>query len=442
MSNPVVAIARFEKPGESVRKVVSLCNGLAHLPSQAKVFIKPNVVFWTTLTPFPKWGVITTSRIVEDMVCLLKEHGIENITIGEGMVTHANDFKTPAHAFDYLGYERLRKRYGVNFLNVMERPFEKIEVDEGISLKFNTDILNSDFVVNLPVLKTHVQTVVSLGIKNLKGTIDMPSRKKCHSPDPVRDLHYLVARLADKMPPMFTLLDGIFTNERGPGADGRIHRSDLLVASADVLAADMVGSQILGYDPREVPYVVHAAQNIGRSLDLADIDVVGEPVEAVQSKHEFDYEYVQNDNGHWMPTPLVKEGLAGFSYPKYDSTMCTYCSQVNGLVLGAIRAAWKGEAWDQVEILTGKSMKPTPGMKKTVLLGKCMYKANKDNPDINSMFAVKGCPPQPESIVKALHEAGIMVDKGIFEQAEYLPGLLMRRYEGKPEFDEAFFQIA
>ena len=68
MSKHSVSIVRYEKPLESVRKAVELSNGLDHLPSGAKVYIKPNIVFWTTAVPFPKWGVITTSRVVEDMV--------------------------------------------------------------------------------------------------------------------------------------------------------------------------------------------------------------------------------------------------------------------------------------------------------------------------------------------------------------------------------------
>jgi hypothetical protein len=39
-----------------------------------------------------------------------------------------------------------------------------------------------------------------------------------------------------------------------------------------------------------------------------------------------------------------------------------YCSGVNGLILPAIRYARKGEPWDGVEVLTGKRMKPTPGL--------------------------------------------------------------------------------
>ena len=47
-----------------------------------------------------------------------------------------------------------------------------------------------------------------------------------------------------------------------------------------------------------------------------------------------------------------------------------------------------------IEVLNGKIMKPTPGMKKTILFGQCMYKLHKDNPDINQMIAIKGCPPK------------------------------------------------
>jgi len=439
MSKSTVSIVRYEKPRESVRRVVDLCRGLDHLPAGARVFIKPNIVFWTRAVNFPKWGVITTSRVVEDMVVLLKERGIDDITIGEGTVlTNPKDYETPAHAFKTLGYGVLKKRYGVKAVNVFQRSFEKVDLGAGVELKFNTDILNADFVVNLPVLKTHAMTVVSLGIKNLKGTIDIASRKKCHNTEPEKDLHFMIARLADRMPPMLTLLDGIYTNERGPNIDGRMRRSNLLVASADVLSADLVGAGILGYEPSEVPYLVHAAKNRRRALDLSDIEVVGESIEAVTAFHNYDFPYNQANT---LPLPLEKMGIKGLSYPKYDLNLCTYCAGLTGVVLAAVAMAWKGEPWDDVEVLTGKVMEPAPGRKKTILLGKCMYQANKKHPEIQQMFAVKGCPPKPGDVVKVLHQAGIMVDANIFENIDHMPGLFLGRYEGRPEFEEEFFQI-
>jgi len=438
MSKSVVAIVRYEKPFESVRKAVDLCGGLDNLPPNAKVFIKPNIVFWTRKVAFPKWGVLTTSRMVEDVVVLLKEQGIDDITIGEGMISLVKDKETPAHAFESLGYNLLNKRYGVKTINVFEREFREVDLGNGETLNFNADILDCDFVVDIPVLKTHAQTVVSLGIKNLKGMIDINSRKKCHNADPDKDLNYWVAKLADPMPPILTVLDGIYTTERGPSFDGRVRRSNIVVASTDLLSADMVGAKILGYESSEVPHLVHAAKNCNRSNDLSDVKLVGEGIDTVGSHHKYSFPYNKNNT---MPLLMEKMGIKGLSYRKYDLTMCTYCSAINGVVLAAIAFAWKGEPWDDVEVLTGKSMEPTPGKKKTILFGKCMYQLHKDNPDINEIIAIKGCPPQPKSIIKAFHQAGIDINPSIIENADTTPGFFMKQYKGKPEFEESHFTM-
>lgn len=435
-----VAIVRYEKPLESVQKVIRDCGGLDHLPASARVFIKPNIVFWTKTCNFPKWGVITTSRVIEDVVITLKEHGIDDITIGEGIVADPKDTATQAHAFASLGYETLKARYGIKFVNIMERPFKKVDLGEGIRLKINSDILESDFLVDIPVLKSHNQTVVSLGMKNLKGIIDMASRKKCHNADREKDLHFYISKIADPLPPGLTIIDGIYSLERGPAFDGRMRRTNLLIASPDLLSADLVGARVLGHDPARVKHLALAAARAGRPLDLFDIEVVGEKIDEVASYHEYDFEYERSDNGE-MPAALAKQGLSGVYYRKFDDTMCTYCSALNGLILTAIRQAWRGESWHGVEVLTGKVMEPSPGMQSTLLIGQCMYRKNKDHPAIQQMFAAKGCPPDPQEIVKALNGAGIAADAALFEQVDSLPGFFMSRYEGKPEFDEAFFRI-
>lgn len=442
MKNFSVAIVRYEQPFESVRKVVELATGLDRISPKAKVFIKPNIVFWTKVVPFPKWGVITTSRVVEDMVVLLKERGIDDITIGEGMVTwNPKDTQTPAHAFEALGYHTLEKRYGVKSINFFERPFKKIDLEEGLFLHYNQDICESDFIIDLPVLKTHNQAKVSLGIKNLKGALNINSRKKCHSADLEKDLNYLIAKIPEPLPPIFSLLDGIYTNERGPSFDGKIRRSNILIASADLLSADLVGARVLGFDPADVPHLVQAARNQGRPLDLSDIELAGESLEEVASPHDYDFAYVENENGT-MPVALAKDGIKGLTYHKYDLSMCTYCSGINGLMLTAIRQAWKGRPWDRIEVLTGKRMQPTPGKKKTILIGQCIVEAHKNNPLIQEMIPVKGCPPKLEDLLGALQQAGIEANPGLFENFEQLPAFFLSRYEGRPEFDEGFFRIS
>jgi hypothetical protein len=139
---------------------------------------------------------------------------------------------------------------------------------------------------------------------------------------------------------------------------------------------------------------------------------------------------------------MAKMGISGLSYPKFDLTMCTYCSILTGLVLFSIAQAWKGEPFEDVEILTGKTMKPTSGKKHTLLLGKCMYEANKTDPAIQHLIAVKSCPPKPEDVVEALHSAGIHVEPALFADVGAAPGFYLRRYKDKPEYDEKLFSIS
>ena len=180
------------------------------------------------------------------------------------------------------------------------------------------------------------------------------------------------------------------------------------------------------------------ARNSGRPIDLSDVEIVGEKIEAVASPHEYAFPYTEDGA---LPKSMEKLGVQGLSFRKYDSSICTYCSGFTTVMLMAIAHAWRGKPWDEVEILTGKRMKPSPGKKKTILIGKCMVQANKDHPDIEEVIPVKGCPPDLKGALKALHQAGINVSPTFFEDMDMAAGFFMKRYEGKPEFEESFFKV-
>jgi hypothetical protein len=157
----------------------------------------------------------------------------------------------------------------------------------------------------------------------------------------------------------------------------------------------------------------------------------------VSAHHEHLFSYNEENT---LPLPFEKMGIKGLSFPKVDISTCTYCSLVSGPIVMSFAQAWKGEPWSEAEILTGKVMGPTPDKKKTILLGKCIYEKNKNHPDIEEMIAIKECPPQPKNIVKAFHRAGIEINPAVLEHLQDYPGLAMKKYRGKPEFDESFFR--
>jgi Ni,Fe-hydrogenase III small subunit len=80
---------------------------------------------------------------------------------------------------------------------------------------------------------------------------------------------------------------------------------------------------------------------------------------------------------------------------------------VNILVL----SAFMGQPLPKVEILNGKKMQARPGYDKTVLIGNCIIKANKENAHIRNSIKVEGCPPDANEVINALKEAELHIDE-------------------------------
>jgi uncharacterized protein (DUF362 family) len=266
------AIVLYREHLDSVAEAVKLSGAFERIKRGDRVFVKPNIVCWSP--KMPPYGVITTTRVVHDVVRLLKDCGASRIVIGEGVMAFDPAGKDIApRAFESLGYYALAKEYGVEVVDIFAREFQKRNLGDGIELNFAVDFLDSDFVVSVPVLKTHAQTKVSLAYKNLKGVLDMKSRKRCHSTDLTMDLDYHISKLAGVIPRSAAVIDGIYSLERGPSCSGTARRSDLIIAAEDMLAADLVGCQMLGMDPAAVPHLRQICEGRSISPSLNEIQI-------------------------------------------------------------------------------------------------------------------------------------------------------------------------
>ena len=189
-----VSLVRYEKNSASLKKAIQLCGGFEQLKPTDHVLIKPNLVAWEDRYPIAPFGVFTTTRLVEDLIILLKDFGCRHIAIGEGSVQIRKGMGTE-QAFDGLGYRELEKRYGVTLLDLNKSKTEKFLFHGDLSLHLAKDAVDCDFLIDFPVLKTHGQTKVSLGLKNLKGCLKLQSKKLCHHAE--LDLEYCFSHIAD-----------------------------------------------------------------------------------------------------------------------------------------------------------------------------------------------------------------------------------------------------
>lgn len=437
-----VAVVRYKKPFESLGNAVDLAGGLNDLSPSSKVLIKPNIVIWHGEVDFPKYGVLTTSRLIEDMTRLLRDKGISDITIAEGGLStpRGKQYSMIEQAAKGLGLNVLKDRYGVKIIDIMKGRFTKVTKDS-VTLSISNEVFEADYVINLPVLKTHTQAMVSLGIKNLKGTLNITSRKLCHNVDTLTDLHYHLVKLLDMISPNLTVIDGIYSNERGPMFTGRAHRANILVVSKDTLSADIVGSKILGVNPERVPYLSMAAKVKQRSTDLKDINIKGNvDIRTALKPHKWSFEQSEMNE---IPLFFERAGIRGITFHPVDTTLCTYCALfIGNITLGILMAENPDKTFDDIEILYGKIQQPTPNHKHTLLLGNCQIKLNGKDPLINHCVKIPGCPAKRKDLLRAFRELEISLPDNFFESLERSPETIyMKKYINNPEFDPDFFMI-
>lgn len=425
-----VALSKYAPNSDSLKKTIDLCDGFAGLKSTDRVMIKPNLVAWDDQFPIAPFGVYTTTRLVEDLIICLKDFGCSKITIGEGSVILKKGTGTMA-AYEGLGYTALAKKYGVTLVDLNESEPEVFNYSGANELHIAREAVEQDFFINFPVLKTHGQTKVSLGLKNLKGCLKVKSKRHCHNPG--SGLEFSFSHIADFVKPALTIVDGIYALEKGALHFGNAFRKDIIIASTDILAADLAAARTIGYLGDDIEHFQHYAKRHGKSWNLEDYTCVGESVENVVKPLKWDWAWTEDNTG---PGVFAKMGITGTALPKYDETLCSGCSPIANLTNILVLSAFKGEPLPSVEILNGKKMEPRRGYEKTVLLGNCMIKANKNHENINEMVPVKGCPPVEKDVVETLQSVGLDVDVHAFygymkHQSE--------KYNGKDGYEKSFF---
>ncbi|MDI6878394.1 MAG: DUF362 domain-containing protein [Desulfitobacteriaceae bacterium] len=425
MTKPVVSMVAFHDPYESVTELIRLCDGFAGFKKEDKILIKPNIVSWDFDLPFPPFGVVTTSTVVHALVRLLKEQGFNNLVIGEGALPNVK--AKDKSIYETIGYGKLAEQYGVEIVDFNKDSYA--EVDYGpFKLSVAKKALEADKIINVPVLKTHNQAKVSLGIKNLKGVLHRKSKMFCHGLGEF-DLLSTFPRIIEKLPVALTVIDGVYTLEKGPGHTGKAYRKNLLIASQDPFACDLVGAEVLGYKGEDVPYLKDFAERSGHSLNLNDIDIKGEDLDKHREFVDYDWEWTEANTG---PLGFEKRGIKGLAIRKYDNSLCTGCSVQYNPMLILMMSAYKGEPFPNVELVSGKAQEASADFDNTILFGKCACDLNKNNPHIKHAIAIKGCPPDLKHFEEALQAEGIEVDYDEYIKYRHY---IYNRYQGKPEFD-------
>ncbi|MDR1898867.1 MAG: DUF362 domain-containing protein [Treponema sp.] len=237
--------------------------GLAELVGGRKkrIGLKPNLVVSRPASE----GATTHPEIAAGLIEYLRRFGFDNLVILEG--SWVGD--RTADAFSVCGYRKLAKETGVELVDTQKdrsRPFDC----RGMRIEICDSARAVDFMINLPVMKGHCQTLLTCALKNNKGIIPDFEKRRFHS----LGLHKPIAHLNTVARNDFILVDGIcgdpdFEEGGNPVPQGR------LFAARDPVLCDAWAALQMGLAVSAVPYI-GLAEKLGVGTADPDKAVVRE----------------------------------------------------------------------------------------------------------------------------------------------------------------------
>ena len=258
---------------EAVRQAVNLIGGL-RVRAGSHVVIKPNICH--SKNPFKM--VLTDPSIVEAVVEIVKER-TNRITIVES----DNIAGTAEKRLAESGYLRWVDEWDVNFVNLSEDEVEEHKI-EGLTLKIPKTMLEADYVVNLPKMKTSGPTLVTLSMKNMFGVLANRNKKSLH-----KYLDRVIPYICKVVRQDLIVVDGVVAMEGNGPLVGNPVDLGIVVAGDNPVAVDSVCTRIMGLEPEEVGHIVNGWKMGLGEMKLEKIRVLGESISSVQRRFEKPY---------------------------------------------------------------------------------------------------------------------------------------------------------
>jgi len=245
-----------------------------------RVLIKPNLYE----PKAPDSGDITNPRLVEAAARYCLDAGASRVIIGEGPSYYQSEANLRP-CFTQTGISEVAERLDIEWVLFDEhqyRTFQNISKATPDEFRVTEYAFSCDKIINVPVLKTHYQTTVTLAMKNLKGCLKREDKPRFHH----KDLDRAIVELNRIVRPAINVIDA---TARTTGSIGSSYRGQpigerLLLASTDAVAVDAVGCALMGIDPDTVQTVTLGAEaGLGES-DLTKVDIIGEELKRLNFK--------------------------------------------------------------------------------------------------------------------------------------------------------------
>ncbi|HDQ26803.1 MAG TPA: DUF362 domain-containing protein [bacterium] len=261
-----LAAVKGGTPGKMFDAGINALGGIKNFvkPNQT-VVVKPNIG-WDVI---PEYAANTNPELVAVIVRRCIQAGAKRVYVFD----HTCD--NWIRVYKNSGIEHAAKTAGaVVAPGNNESYYHETAVPGGKSLKktkIHELIFESDVFINVPVLKHHGTTRVTIGMKNLMGNIW--DRRSWH----VTDLHQRIADFTPVRKPDLTVVDcyRVMTanGPRGVAGGRDVVKMESQVLSRDIVAADSAAARIFGADPMDIAHIKNAAERKMGESDLSKLNI-------------------------------------------------------------------------------------------------------------------------------------------------------------------------
>lgn len=214
---------------------------IRQIPAGTPVALKPNLV----VAASPESGATTHAGVLSGAIEYLRDHGVTDISIIEGSWVGDNT----GRAFRAAGYDQVSRHYNVPLYDLKHDKTRRVESPLR-PMEICCRALDAGYLINLPVLKGHCQTVMTCALKNCKGCIPDKEKRRFHA----EGLMEPIAALAAVLKPDLTIVDSIcgdldFEEGGNPVPTGR------MLMGSDPVQIDAYGCRLMGLELAQVPYI-------------------------------------------------------------------------------------------------------------------------------------------------------------------------------------------
>jgi uncharacterized protein (DUF362 family) len=260
-----MVVARGDDPEELVRQALTALGGMQRYVNPGdNVLVKPNIcVAYHTY----EYAATTNPWVVGGLVKQCLAAGARQVKVMDYPFGGTSE-----EAYIRSGIQEQVVAAGGEMETMSRLKFVNADIPRGLDIQqwdIYDEILNADVVIDVPIAKHHSLARLTLGMKNLMGTIR--NRAALH-----RNLGQRLADLTSRIQPTLTVVDAVrILMDHGPtgGNLSDVKQLNTVIVSPDIVAADSYAATLFGLRPQDLSYVqAGTAMGLGRS-DLEDLKI-------------------------------------------------------------------------------------------------------------------------------------------------------------------------